>query len=119
MTITFSLTNWQAFWLLDNVSLIEINSSIQLMENGDFEIGNLTSWNYCNPQPTMNPSVLGHTGAFAAQSGNYFYFGAPHPNSDFLSQTVSTTIGNLYSFSFWLGHTANSSNNRFIATVFF
>ncbi len=43
ITITFSLTNWHAFWLLDNISLIEVNTSINLIGNGDFETGNLTN----------------------------------------------------------------------------
>ncbi len=119
ITVTFSLTNWHAFWLLDNISLIEVNTSINLIGNGDFETGNLTNWNYCNPNFSSNTSKIGHNGTFPSQSGQYFYFGAPYPYPDFLSQTISTTIGNLYTFAFWLGQTGNSSNNRFIVTIFF
>lgn len=120
MTVTFSLENSYAFWLLDNISLIEFNTSKQLIKNGDFKTGSLINWNYCDPYSLLyNPSVLGANGSFLPQNGQYFYFGAPHPNTDFLSQTISTTIGNLYIFSFWLGQTANSSNNRFPVTIFF
>lgn len=119
MTITFSLRSNNAFWLLDTISLIEFTSSDQLIKNGDFEQGNLTYWNYCNPNATSNSSRLAQTGSLPSKSGQYFYLGAPHPYADFLSQPVSTTIGSLYTLSFWLSRNASANNNQFIATVSF
>jgi hypothetical protein len=92
--------NRNAFWLLDNISLIDLNASASLIQNGDFETGNLTNWNYCNPNSTSNSSRIGQNGNLHSQSGQYFYFGAPYPYPDFLSQTIPTTIGNLHTFSF-------------------
>ena len=119
MTITFSLLNENAFWLLDNISMMEFNKNDQLIRNEDFEQGNLTYWNYCNPNSTSNSSKLAQNGSLPSQSGQYFYLGAPYPYADFLSQTISTTIGSLYTFSFWLSCNASNSNNRFIATISF
>jgi hypothetical protein len=123
MTITFSLVDRNAFWLLDTISVIDVKTREQLIENGDFETGNLNHWNYCNPNSTNNSSRIGQNGTFSAQNGGYFYYGAPQPYPDFLSQAVSTTIGYSYNFSFWLGHAAtaysSNSNNNFIVTVFF
>lgn len=119
MTLTFSLRNNNAFWLLDNISFVEFNTTDPLIKNGDFEHGNLTYWNYCNPNATRNSSRLAQNGIFPSQSGQYFYLGAPYPYADFLSQTISTTIGRLYTFSFWLSCNASNSNNHFIATISF
>lgn len=117
ITLMFSLTNLHAFWILDNISLIEVNTSQQVIENGDFETGNLTKWNYCNLNSTNNSSKIGRNGSLFSQNGQYFYFGAPYPQPDFLSQTISTTKNNLYTLSFWLAQSASSSANRFLVTI--
>lgn len=120
MIITFSLLNDNAFWLLDNISLIDTNTSSQPIKNRDFEVGNLTDWNYCNPSNSANSSTFASNGSLASKSGQYFYGGAPYPHPDFLSQTIPTVMGRLYKFSFWLSKTATTNiNNRFTATVFF
>ena len=119
MVVRFSLLNQNAFWLLDNISLIDANTNGQSIQNGNFEDGNLTNWNYCNPNFTSNSSRLAQNGNFSPQSGQNFYFGAPYPFPDFLTQTISTTMGQLYKFSFWLGKTAAGANNRFVVTIFF
>jgi len=116
-TVTFALLNQGAYWLLDNISLIDVNTSRQVIANGDFETGKLTNWSYCNPNSTNNTSNISQSGPFNPQSGQYFYAGAPYPYPDFLSQTISTIIGNLYTFSFWLGDSASSSNNAFTVTI--
>jgi hypothetical protein len=113
ITVTFSLSAQSAYWLLDNVSMIEVNTSTSVLNNGGFETGDLTDWNYCNPNFTQNSSTVGKD-----VSGQYVYFGAPHPYPDFLSQTVSTIIGNVYTLSFWLAYSPNGPNNIFTVTLF-
>ena len=117
MTITFALRDQAAFWLLDNVSMLDVNTNSELLLNGDFEQGNGTHWDHCQPLPTSNPCSIGQNGSFAPQSGQHFYFGAPHPNADYLSQVIRTDIGGNYTLSFWVGHTGNSSSNAFLVTL--
>jgi hypothetical protein len=118
VTVTFSLKSTAAYWFLGNISIIDVNANAQLIKNGDFETGDLTDWNYCNPDPTSYSSNVGQNGSSTPQSGQYLYFGAPNQYSDFPSQTVPTTIGSLYTLSFWLGYSGQSLNNAFIATIF-
>ncbi len=119
ITVTFSLMNKDASWFLDDVTLIDLNtSSLPLIQNGDFETGNLTNWNYCNPNSTNNRSNIAQNGSQYSHSGQYFYLGAPYPSPDFLSQTVPTRMGDLHTLSFWFGQSGASTKNRFIVTIF-
>ena len=115
--ITFSLKDDATFWLLDNVSMTHVNTSRELLLNGDFEDVNITHWNYCNPQTSTNGCILGYYGSYIPQSGHQFYFGAPHPNPDYLSQSVRTDIGEEYTLSFWIAHMGGGSNNNFRVTL--
>ena len=116
ITITFSFLDYFAHWLLDDVSLIDLNQTRTVIKNGDFE-GNLTDWNYCNPDNNSNSSGVIPTGSLNSKSGYSLYAARPRPKVDYLSQTISTVIGHFYQLSFWLSHSSNSTNNSAIVTI--
>ena len=118
LTVTFSLRDSTSFWLLDNITFVNVNESVDVLSNGDFETGNLTDWNYCNPSSSSFASRLGITGSpYASQSGQQFYFGGPTSAPDYLSQTIRSKESHLYRLSFWLGHVGASASSSFRVTI--
>jgi hypothetical protein len=82
-----------------------------LAANGDFETGNVSSWTLSGSG--NQSSVASGTGAFpqAVHTGSW---GAELANVGlplgYLSQTIPTTPGRLYSLSFWLNSAANPTS---------
>ena len=108
LTVTFSLKDSGGHWLLDNITLIDVNESVNVLSNGDFENGNLTDWNYCNPNSSQPASRLGKAGSpYNPKSGQQYYFGGPRISPDYLSQTIRSKENHWYRLSFWLGRKGN------------
>jgi phospholipase/lecithinase/hemolysin len=79
-----------------------------LVGNGDFETGNFNGWTISPANANVNvvnDSGYNHSGTYGAQLG-------PPDNDADLSQTLSTTIGQTYTLSFWLKNIANPNNNN-------
>jgi hypothetical protein len=80
------------------------SQAIELVTNGGFETGNLSGWTLTfSTPPTSLPSNVqvggvSHSGAHALALG---YFEGPTQFAT-LSQTIATTVGGTYDFSFWL-----------------
>jgi len=79
------LTGWGPFILL-----LTVSANASLVLNGDFSTGDLTSWDY-----TGSPAVGGMVPSDA------FTFSAQLNSSQSISQTIATTIGDSYAFSFY------------------
>jgi hypothetical protein len=96
------------YWYLDDVSVVDVaNTSVQLLQNPSFSNSTtaLTGWTqYCtNTCPTGQAGQV-TTGSSCRSTNCYMdhcYGGGPSP-VDFLSQTFPTTIGHVYTFSFWI-----------------
>jgi hypothetical protein len=103
---------------IDDVSIVDTAApSIQLLSNGGFESGNLSSWTHCT-QPGSNASgsvestssgISYGTYTFTALTGNYYYLGGATVNAEYLSQTFSSVIGHTYNFSFAYVYVGNGS----------
>jgi hypothetical protein len=70
---------------------------VELVSNGGFETGDLTGWSTSGADLASAWSV----GEDGPHSGTYFFIGFDNDGVATLSQTLATTIGNTYSFSFW------------------
>jgi hypothetical protein len=98
----------QRLWFLDDVSIVDVlTPSIQLLQNPSFDNSTsaLTGWTqYCTstcPSGSTNAGKVA-TGSNCTSTNCYMdhcYGGAA---IDFLSQTISTTIGHVYTISFWI-----------------
>jgi hypothetical protein len=117
LTVTFALEDSGNYWLLDNIALINVNESVDVLLNGDFENGNLTKWNYCNPNSSPSASRLANGGPYYAKNGSQYYYGGPTTSPDYLSQTIGVKETHLYRLSFWLGHTGASVRSSFRVTI--
>ncbi len=70
---------------------------VELVANGDFETGDLDDWTQIG-----NTGFGGVTTDPAARTGNYGAYFGPVDTLGGISQTLSTVVGALYSYSFWL-----------------
>ena len=68
----------------------------ELVLNGDFEIGNFTSWTQSG-----NLSFTG-VGSGNAHSGTYAAYFGPVGSLGFISQNLTTVPGGTYDLTFWL-----------------
>lgn len=120
--LTFALKKDIGFFALDNISVMHrYYSTENLISNGDFEFGDLTSWNSCvitgstsDGRVESNSHMIqfaNHT--FSSQSGSYFYLGGARNYPEYLSQTFSTTIDEIYRIEFSYVYIGNSSLNSF------
>ncbi len=119
--ITFAFREDTGYFALDDVSVRSTSApAIELLTNGGFETGNLSSWIYCNPAGSSYPGTLeqtssnfyaeGHT--YAAHGGNYYYLDGAVGQADYLSQIVATNIGQTYNISFWLYNYGSGTNSN-------
>ncbi|CAF1161509.1 unnamed protein product [Didymodactylos carnosus] len=99
-SLIFSLRNDPAYWFLDDVSVKSVSTSAELLTNGGFESGSLTSsWIYCNPVSGSSSSqvTMGNQ-----RTGTYCYRDGSSNSYDYLSQKLTMISGSQYNISFWL-----------------
>ncbi|CAF4289755.1 unnamed protein product, partial [Rotaria sordida] len=121
-TLTFAFRQDPSFWCLDDISVIQYNTSnirntSNLIGNGDFEKGALVNYSLCTPSD-RNPTGSVYSGC--AHAGNYSYYDGSYAPGDYLSQTFATIPQQQYQISFWLqnmGSAPNFINVTVIANV--
>lgn len=124
--LTFAFREDVGYFALDTISVRSISTpSINLVDNSGFETGNLSSWIYCNPSASSYAGITKKNSdnfvykgkTYQAYLGNYFYLDGAVGNADYLSQMLSTDIGDTYNISFWLYNQGNGIN-RFANVIF-
>jgi hypothetical protein len=82
----------------------QIAAADELVLNGDFEIGNFTSW--------TQSGNLGFTGFSSgdAHSGTYAAYFGPIGSLGFISQNLTTVPGGTYDLTFWLKNGGGTPN---------
>ncbi|CAF4475550.1 unnamed protein product [Rotaria socialis] len=107
--LTFALRQDHYYFALDTISVSgNAAPGTELLINGDFEMGNLTPWLYCNPNNANYAGVVRATNysysgkTYGPHTGTHFYLDGAVGSPDFISQTFTTIIGDAYSLSFWL-----------------
>jgi len=84
-----------------------------LVANGDFETGDFSQWDgYGN----FTPDTLISTRSRYVHSGSYGMQSGPVGSLFYLSQTLSTTPGTTYLFSFWLDSPDGATPNEFLVS---
>jgi hypothetical protein len=113
----------QRYWYLDDVSIVDITASgSELLQNPSFNNSTtvLTGWNqWCTstcPSGTTNAGQVSSSPNCRTSNCymDHCYGGGAF---DFLSQTISTTIGHVYTISFWVfdyGTGPNGATNAYV-----
>lgn len=100
--VAFAFLVQNYYFALDNVSVRDfVAPSTELLSNGGFETGDLTSWLYCNQNNgTINEGVKSNLTfknyTYYPQTGNYYYLGGNNISADYIIQPFSTQIGHQY-----------------------
>ncbi len=103
--IAFAFLRQTYYFALDSVSVRDFAApSTELINNGGFETGDLTSWLYCNQN---NASSTGgvmsnftyYNFTYYPQAGNYYYLGGSNISADYIIQPFSTQIGHQYTIT--------------------
>jgi Immunoglobulin I-set domain/Immunoglobulin domain/Protein of unknown function (DUF642) len=85
-----------------------------LADNGGFETGDFTSWTMSGNLNSVYGSVT--TNSSYVHSGKYGADLGPAGSLGYLSQTLTTTIGQLYLVSFWLNSPNGAAPNEFLVS---
>ncbi len=118
--ISFAFREDPAFLSLDDVTMYNVTtSSAVTVVNGGFESGPVyasqpTGWTYLNTFGAEAGGIVDNINdppyQYAHTGSNYYYDGAIQAY-DGITQAISTTIGDVYTISFWLDD--NSSLTTF------
>ena len=99
--VTLSFRMDSNFWSLDTVSVTKFGTSLELLTNGDFRLGNGTGWSSCNPHRATNIGTVVRDSS-NAQSGFFYWRDGSTGAADYLFTYFASDIGSNYSFSFYL-----------------
>ncbi len=108
--LTFAFRNDPSYWCLDNVSVFDISSKIELIIDGQFNNDSTVGFIRCNPYGNISTSFfLPPAGPY---NGKRSFCDGSVGLPDYLSATLNTIIGQIYEVSFWLqnkGHPPNGA----------
>ncbi|CAF1392098.1 unnamed protein product [Rotaria sordida] len=107
-TLTFAFYHDPSYWCLDDISVMKINSTINLIINGGFETGSTSSYSVCAPS-SANPA--GYVSTECPHTGLRSFYDGSYLSGDYLSQTFITDIGKDYQISFWLRNLGSIPNS--------
>ena len=113
-TIVFAMTGDSGgachYWLLDNISVMEVNTSTNVLTNGGFETGDLTGWTqYCATSTNCGTGFYGQLTNTTCDSSTFCYMDRCNAGGhfDYLIQSVNTVAGYYYVLGFKLRVFAN------------
>jgi hypothetical protein len=109
--VAFGFQRQTGYFVMDDISVRNLASpNTEILVNGGFEMGNLTSWLYCNQNNgSTNGGVKSNSSSFSylgfnyfSRSGSYYYVGGSNITTDYITQTFPTNIGDQYLVSFYV-----------------
>jgi hypothetical protein len=115
--VSFAIREDPAFIFLDDVSLT-LGAGPNLLLNPGFELGPVganspTDWTYLNSFGATFAGIVSNNGP---HSGSNNYYDGAVQAYDGITQAVTTTIGDVYTLSFWLNDDSNNSTFSRIST---
>jgi hypothetical protein len=106
--ITFAFRQDPAYWVIDDISVTDEISGIEVLQNGGFENEVFAPFSYCNQQGVIAtvspPGNQSHTGSYAFADGSTY-------TPDYISQMLNLTIGRVYNVTFWLLNVGGPPNS--------
>jgi len=107
--IAFAYRRQNYYFALDSISVRDYAApSTEILTNGGFETGDLTSWIYCNQNNASSTGGVKANTIFSynnftyyPQAGTYYYAAGSIISADYISQSFPTIIGHQYNVSMW------------------
>ncbi len=93
------------YFALDSVSVRDfLAPGTEILNNGGFETGDLTSWLYCNQNngtyaEGVKSNLTYQNYTYYPQAGNYYYLGGSNISADYIIQSFPTQIGHQYTIT--------------------
>lgn len=113
--ISFSFRHSLSYWCLDDLSVININSKVNLIRNGGFENGIVKPFYFCSKQKYILQNIL--PGKSNQHFGIYAFCYRPIFNVKYLIQNLDTIEGQMYNISFWIKNRSGSINQLKVAMI--
>ena len=114
VNLTFQLQNRPYYWLVDDISVHD--GGREMLGNGDFETGSLAPWIRTDPYGPCNGSA-GRADRSNPRQGSYHLLDGSDNCPDLVSQSLSVTIGQLYTISFWLKVVGTGPDIHILVTI--
>ncbi|UJR11357.1 hypothetical protein I4U23_015538 [Adineta vaga] len=115
-TLMFCFLNQQYFWALDNVSMKDSRTNVELLANTGFEQANWNDWQPYN-SIYYSSGIRSNYFTWTAYAGYYFYLDVQYTAGDGIFQNVSTVIGKNYTISFYLANPLGGNVSVAIVSV--
>jgi hypothetical protein len=112
-TLMFCFLNRQYFWALDNVSVKDSITNVELLNDTGFELGSWTYWTAYNTVYYSSGMSYGYS-SWGPYAGSYFYLDVQYTAGDGIFQNVTTVTGRNYTISFYL---ANPRGGNFSVAI--
>ncbi|UJR38015.1 hypothetical protein I4U23_030697 [Adineta vaga] len=109
MMITFAFRHDPSYWCLDDVSIMDISSRVELVNNGDFENNPSNGFFRCNSYG--NSSTILFIASPHSYNGKRSFCDGSVGRPDYLTQKLKTKIGRIYHLSFWLQNMDDLTNS--------
>jgi hypothetical protein len=103
--IAFAFLIQNYYFALDSVSVRDfLAPSTEILLNGGFETGNLSSWLYCNQNngtyaEGVKSNLTYQNYTYYPQAGNYYYLGGSNISADYMIQSFPTQVGHRYTIT--------------------
>jgi hypothetical protein len=109
--ITFAFRQDPSYWAIDDISVIDETSGIEVLQNGNFENAIFAPFSYCDQSGSNITFSTYSSGNQFPNSGSYAFIDYTANAPDYISQMLIMTIGQVYNVTFWLQNGGGPSNS--------
>jgi hypothetical protein len=109
--ITFAFRQDPQYWAIDDISVRDATSGIEVLQNGDFENAIFAPFSYCNQSGINDTFSTYSSDNQFPNSGSYAFVDFTANAPDYISQMLILSAGEVYNVTFWLQNGGGPSNS--------